>query len=265
MIKPLSLAGGKGIQLKVTESNFSEKWEDCFAVQTENNVRNKSCLIQPYFDGFDIRVTVIEGRYNSAILRLPAHVIGDGKKSILELIDEKNTLRQKNPYFRNKLILFNDELRNLLSTYNYSESTVLKENEILVLNDISNLTFGGESIDITDVLSKDIRNTALKAVASIPGLYTAGVDIMTGDFENSNGYVIEINTSGNLSMHHLPLKGQVRFPYFSLMNAYLIKYKVENRIVINKTERKIFSEILDFYDMKDMYVSKYMSMMFINK
>jgi len=259
VIKPLSLAGGKGIQLKVTESNFSEKWDNCFEVQSENNIKNKSCLIQPFVDGFDIRVTVIEGRYNAAILRLPAHIIGDGKKNILELIDEKNALRKKNPYFRNKLIPINDKLNRQLSTYHYSESTILNEKEVLVLSDISNLTFGGESIDITNILSKNIKNTALKAVAAIPGLYTAGVDIMTIDFENSDGYIIEINTSGNLSMHHLPLKGEVRYPYFSLMNAYLIKYKIENRIPINKTERKIFSEILTFYDTKEMYISQYMS------
>src|SRR5699024_10198916 len=99
------------------------------------------------------------------------------------------------------------------------------EKEIVLLSNISNLTFGGESIDITDILSKDIKELAINSAASIPGLYSTGIDIMAKDYSDGEGFVIEMNTSANLTMHHLPLKGNKRFPYHTFIRASLIKYK----------------------------------------
>lgn len=253
VIKPLNLAGGKGIQFNVNEENFSKHWEASIETQKTEGVLKPSCVIQPFVNGFDIRVTIIEGRYCGALLRLPAHVVGDGMKTILELISSKNELRKSISYFRNKLIIDDKRLDSYLDNKGISKEFIPEKNQVVMLSEISNLTHGGESIDITNELSNDIKELAINAAAAIPGLYSTGIDIMTEDYKKGEGFIIEMNTSANLTMHHLPLKGKKRFPYHFFVRTNLIKYKVENNILLTKKEQEIWFEVSKFFKLKDRY------------
>lgn len=253
VVKPLNLAGGKGVILDVSWDQVSSAWDQCIAIQDEEGVKVKSCIIQPYIKGFDVRVSIIEGRYAGAILRLPAHVVGDGQSSIIKLIEVKNNARKRIPYFKTKLIPTDSILENQLKKQGINESYVPNKNEIIVINEISNLTMGGESIEISQLLSQKIIDLAINAAASVPGLYSSGIDIMTTDYLKGEGYIIEMNTSPNLTMHHLPLKGKKRFPYYTFVRCCLINYKVENAIRLTVKEAEIFSEINNFNKLKDYY------------
>src|SRR5699024_10088277 len=79
VLKPLNLAGGTGIELDVSIENFSDSWDKSIEVQKSHKRKRPSCILQPFIKGFDVRICIVEGRFNSALLRLPAHVIGDGK------------------------------------------------------------------------------------------------------------------------------------------------------------------------------------------
>lgn len=256
VIKPLNLAGGKGIQFGVNEDTFEHSWNTSVRTQETEGVLKPSCIIQPFVNGFDIRVTIIEGRYCGALLRLPAHVVGDGEKNISELINYKNDLRKSISYFRNKLIVDDERLDIYLEEKGISKNFVPGENEIVMLSEISNLTHGGESIDVTDILSKDIKELAINAAASIPGLYTTGIDIMTADYRNGEGYIIEMNTSANLTMHHLPLKGNKRFPYHFFVRTSLISHKIKCCTRLSQKEIDIWSEVNEFMKLKDKYACK---------
>jgi len=256
-VKPLNMAGGKGIQLDVNKDNFKSAWEKCIEEQINNNVKKPSCIIQPFISGFDVRVSIIEGKYSGALLRLPAHVVGNGRESIEKLIEEKNNARSTIGYFRNKLISIDETMINYLAQRNISLAGIPENKEVVFLTEMSNLTFGGESIDITNIISNDIKKLAINAAASIPGLYSTGIDIMTNDYENGIGYIIEMNTSANLTMHHLPLKGDKSFPYFTFVRANFIKHKVLNNIRLTINEEVFWSEIQRFLLLKDHYANKY--------
>lgn len=256
VIKPLSLAGGKGIQFGVNENTFEYTWENSIRTQEAEGVLDPSCVIQPFVNGFDVRVSIIEGRYCGALLRLPAHVVGDGEKSVFELIKDKNDLRKTISYFKNKLIIDDKRLDIYLEQKGLSKDYIPEKNEVVMLSEISNLTHGGESIDITHVLSKDIKQLAINAAASIPGLYSTGIDVMTEDYKNSKGYIIEMNTSANLTMHHLPLKGNKRFPYHYFVRTSLISYKIKYGIRLTQKEIDIWSEVNEFMKLKDQYACK---------
>lgn len=256
-IKPLNMAGGRGIQLDVDEDNFKIAWNECINEQITAKIINPSCILQPFINGFDVRVSIIEGKYSGALLRLPAHVIGDGYKNIKNLIEEKNKVRSTIGYFRNKLIPIDKSIINYLAQNNMTLESIPEVKEIVMLTEMSNLTFGGESIDITNILSNDIKKLAINAAASIPGLYSTGIDIMTKDYQKGIGYIIEMNTSANLTMHHLPLKGEKRFPYFTFVRANLIKYKVLNNIRLTINEEEFWSEVQRFLFLKDQYANMY--------
>lgn len=259
VLKPLSLAGGKGIELDVRSENFEEAWNDSILAQKKNKVKNPSCIVQRFINGFDIRVSVIEGRFSAATLRLPSHIVGNGNDTIEDLINEKNRLRSLIKYFNNKLIPIDNKLIKRLQSEDKSLDSIPSKDEVLLLTDISNLTLGGESIDITDTISEEIITMAINAIASIPGLHSGGVDMMTEDYKGQEAFIIEINTNANHTMHHIPLKGEPREPFKDLLESLLVKHKVENKIQLNDTEKGILSEILNFYNKKDYYANKLIS------
>lgn len=257
VLKPLSLAGGKGIELNVKKEDFKDAWKKSLKIQKQEKVKSPSCLIQPFINGFDVRISIIEGIFSAATLRLPAHVVGNNRSSIKELIDKKNIERERIPYFKNKLIPIDRKLKEKLKSNNLSLDSVLKNDEVYLLNDISNLTFGGESIDITKKVSDKIINLALEAIASIPGMYTGGVDIMTENFEEGSGYIIEVNTNANHTMHHIPLKGEPSLPFNDLIQNLLIKHKIKEGIALSEIERLIYKDINNFNLLKNKFACRY--------
>lgn len=259
VLKPLSLAGGNGIELDVNIENFKEAWLNSMQVQKDNNIDYPSCIIQPFIKGFDVRISIIEGFFVAATLRLPAHIVGDGKHTISELIDIKNISRKKIKYFEKKPIPKDDKLKKKLSLDKLTLTSILNRDQPCILSDISNLTLGGESIDITKIVSPKIIETAINSIAAIPGLYTAGVDIMTDDYLNGDGHIIEINSNANHTMHHLPYKGEIQYPFDYLLKCLLVRYKVRKDIRLNNNELIILKKIFEFSNSKDKNSRKFLN------
>lgn len=260
VLKPLSLAGGKGIELDIHPENFSTAWDRSIEKQKELGVKEPCCAIQPFVDGYDVRIAITEGFFSAALLRVPGHVIGDGKSTIRTLIEDKNEIRRKSLYFKRFLYEFNSGLNHKLEAQGYTLDSVLNLDEILFFSDLGNLTAGAESVDITHLVSKEMIDIALKATAAIPGLYTAGVDILTNDFTSKVGYVSEVNTNANHQVHHLPYKGEVQKPYRDIILGLLIKYKVEKGISLNRDERLRVKQM----NTLNKYRARYYEMMYKN-
>src|SRR5699024_1862092 len=152
LIKPLTLNSGTGIEFNVNENTFDTKWDNSIKAQRAYFDKEVKCLIQELNSGFDIRIAVTEGVFSSATLRLPAHVVGDGSNTVDSIINDKNTLREQNPYLKNKLIEKNEELLKSLKKYGYHLHSIPKAGEAIVLQEISNHNYCGVSVDITFVL-----------------------------------------------------------------------------------------------------------------
>lgn len=252
VIKPVNLSSAAGTTLNVTASSFEESWDYCIKAQKKQ--KNKKVIVQQMIRGFDLRVVIIEGRYSAATIRLPAHLVGDGYSSIHELIDTKNMYRKNNPYLKNKLIIKDRGLNSILDQRKLSLDSILEKDDVQILDPIANLMFGGESIDITNILSKKIINTALQAVASIPGLHTAGVDILSDDFKNHDGIVLEINTNANHNLNMFPYKGDKPNPLSDWIDSMIVKHKIKKQIkltdeevIINKLHNDFTIEKMNFY------------------
>src|SRR5699024_10881893 len=94
-----------------------------------------------------------------------------------------------------------------LESQNLSFDYVPKQNENVLLNSISNIAYGGETIDITDLICNEIKEEALNAMAAIPNLNTCGIDIMMNSFDDINPVILEINSYPFLSIPYLPTYG----------------------------------------------------------
>jgi cyanophycin synthetase len=84
VIKPLDGNHGKGASINVTN------WEDAVEGLAHAKKYSRRVIVEKFISGFDFRVLVIDNKVVAAAQRVPAHVIGNGKMTIQELIDDTN-------------------------------------------------------------------------------------------------------------------------------------------------------------------------------
>jgi D-alanine-D-alanine ligase-like ATP-grasp enzyme len=104
-------------------------------------------------------------------------------------------------------------------------SHVPASGEIVVLRSASNLSAGGDSIDVTEVAHPGFIDVAIRAVRAIPGMPYAGVDLITPDITApptaTNHIVSEIEYSPCPTVAHFPLIGTQRDMAGAVLQFYL--------------------------------------------
>lgn len=208
VVKPIDTNHGEGITKDL--SNLEAVIE---AIEyTKQYSRENGCLVQEQRQGDDYRFLVINGKFAAASGRTPAFITGDGLHSVEELIQQKNNDPMRGEGHTAPLTKIN---RELVLRYIGHEKLSYRphKHEIVKLMAVSNLSKGGEAIDITDQVHPELKELACQ-VANQLGVGVCGVDILTSDPEqsiNSGGAVVlEANNSPGIRMHHYPSLGKKR-------------------------------------------------------
>lgn len=207
--KPISGNHGRGITININN------WEDAVAgLEAAKKVSN-SVIVEKYITGDDFRLLVIDYKLVAAAKRTPAHVIGNGKSTIQELIDEVNSDPRRG-YGHEKvltLIKVDDMTKKILLEHDYTLETILPKDEILHLKDTANLSTGGTAKDVTDIVHPDNVFMA-ERIARIIGLDICGIDVMCHDISEpvakSGGAILEVNAGPGFRMHLAPTEGLPR-------------------------------------------------------
>lgn len=191
--------------------------EDCKKAVKRILKENKYVLIEKMFVGTEYRIFVTRNKFIAATNRIPANVAGDGIHTIKELITIKNSDPRRGDDHQGALvkIKIDKDLLDILKKQKLKLSSIIKNKEIVYLRNNSNISTGGDSIDVTDQVHPDIKKIAIETVKAIPGLAYAGIDLMTNrDISKkptkSSYIIIEINASAMISMHHFPYQGKPR-------------------------------------------------------
>ena len=201
VLKPTFGSLGKGVTTNIRSTEeFYRNLE-----YTKSAFDYTEFLVEEYISGDDVRVYVVGEEVVAATKRLPANVTGDGFSSIKELIESKNKVRNLNPHTSTRSIKVDNRMKEFLDEQNLDLKYVLEKNETVFLKGESNISAGGDSIDITRELSDNVKVTAVKAVAAISNLHHAGVDMIVN---KDKGVVIEINSTGSTALHTFPLYGE---------------------------------------------------------
>ncbi len=211
VIKPLDGNHGRGITININSWEEAEVAYDA----ASNASKTRSVIVERYYTGRDHRVLVVNGKVVAVAERVPAHVVGDGKSTIQELIDETN--RDPNRGEGHDTVLTRIQVdRNtwqLLEQKGYTLETVLNKGEICYLRATANLSTGGIAVDRTDEIHPENVWLAQR-VAKIIGLDIAGMDIVTADISRplreNNGVVVEVNAAPGFRMHVCPSQGLAR-------------------------------------------------------
>src|SRR3989440_6440073 len=86
VVKPLDGNHGRGVSLDLrTEEDVRSGFESAIR-QTRSGV----VVVESFIRGNDYRVLVIDGHMVAVAQRVPAHVIGDGKRTVRELVEITN-------------------------------------------------------------------------------------------------------------------------------------------------------------------------------
>ena len=167
-------------------------------------------IVEEYFPGREYRFLVIDDQVRAIAYRVPANVTGDGHHTIGQLIDRKNEGRGTD--YTHPLLKINVDAEVLrhLNVLSLSTETILRAGEQVFLRQNSNLSTGGDSIDVTDEMPGFYSQVAVKA-ARAAGLKIAGIDLIIRDPAAAPGpdnyIVVELNAPVMLSMHDFPYIG----------------------------------------------------------
>lgn len=209
VFKPLNGNHGKGATINV---KTREEAVAAFAYAQKYSHR---VIVERFITGHDFRVLVIDNRMVAAAQRVPAHIVGDGVNTIDKLIEIENSDPRRGYGHENVLteIGIDRDTLDLLDKKGYSLETIPKKSEIVYLKSTANLSTGGTSIDVTDLVHP--QNVFMcERIARVIGLDICGIDIMANNLTEllteNGGVVLEVNAAPGFRMHLAPSEGLPR-------------------------------------------------------
>lgn len=205
VVKPTDAAGSRGVTVGVRDAKvFIDAWEIALAEARENS----KILVEQFIPGVELRAYVVGNTAVSVVARVQPYVIGDGKAPLTRLIEKLHEERSVN--FRAKNYGINIDWP-FIASQGLHKSSVPDEDGIVFLNTFTIGAVGGLAVDVTDLVSNEIKEVAVKAKNAVPGLEVAGVDILTDNvWDAKTAYVLEINTAASPDLHRYATHGTTR-------------------------------------------------------
>ncbi|TGK14705.1 bifunctional glutamate--cysteine ligase GshA/glutathione synthetase GshB [Leptospira fluminis] len=173
---------------------------------------SETAILEEFAEGQEYRFLVIGNECVAVCNRIPANVIGDGSKSVKELVLEKNRDPRRGIGHVTPLekIRLEDTELGVLREQGLTVDSVPKGGEIVYLRRNSNISTGGDSIDVTDEASSGYKRIAVEAAQAV-GAKICGVDIIVKDLSGSEDYrILELNFNPVLYIHNYPYSGKNR-------------------------------------------------------
>jgi len=209
VIKPIDASQGRGVTVNINSIELLAKaYEEAFKLSQE-------VVVEKYIEGSDYRILVVNNHFVAASQRDPAHVIGDGKSTITQLVDRVNEDPRRGFGHENVLtkIVIEEMTKSILSSSGLVEDSILEEGRRMNLKTTANLSVGGTATDVTDVVHPANKALAERA-AKVIGLDIAGIDIITPDIRKpvieTGGVIVEVNAAPGFRMHLQPSEGKNR-------------------------------------------------------
>jgi cyanophycin synthetase len=207
VVKPTDANHGRGVSLELTRP---EEVRAAFAVA---DAEGSGVIVEQFIRGFEHRLLVVGDRVVAASRGDEAWVTGDGRSTVLQLIDSQinsDPRRGLNEDFPLNAIRLEEYPAVAVELQRQGKSTdsVPAEGErVLIMRN------GNHAIDCTDDVHPDVA--ALVALAArVIGLDIAGVDLVAQDISRplheQGGAIVEVNAGPGLLMHLKPAVGTPR-------------------------------------------------------
>lgn len=208
VLKPADGHQGQGVSLNLeTPEQVAEAFKQA-------KKHSWAVLVERFLKGKDYRALVVNGRLVAASERMPAHVVGDGQRTVLELVrllnmDPRRGSGHEKPMSK---VLIDKIALALLKKAGLRLDSVPLQGQVVLLRGCANLSTGGTAKDVTDQVHPEVKFMCERAARAI-GLDVCGVDMILEDIRlpvGRTGGVVEVNASPGLRMHECPTEGRPR-------------------------------------------------------
>jgi cyanophycin synthetase len=209
VIKPVGGNHGRGATINILNK------EDAINALAAAKRISRGVIVEKFITGFDHRLLVINYQFVAAARRTPAMVTGDGKQTVSQLIEKVNSDPRRG-YGHEKVltaIKIDEMTLSMLEERDMTIDSVPAAGEVVYLKRTANLSTGGTSTDVTDIVHP-YNVFMAERIARIIGLDICGIDIMTPDIRlplhDNGGAVLEVNAGPGFRMHIAPADGLPR-------------------------------------------------------
>ena len=212
VVKPLDGNHGRGVAINLQDdaavlAAFSEAYDQS---------RRGDVLVESFITGKDYRVLVVGGHMIAIAERVPAHVIGDGVKTVVGLVETTNADPRRGVGHEKVLTRIEVDYGavELVKDQGYEMTDVPPRGEMVKLALTGNMSTGGISIDRTFEAHPDNIDIAEEA-ARVVGLDIAGIDFLCPDItqpvRETGGAICEVNAAPGFRMHSHPTIGEPQY------------------------------------------------------
>jgi cyanophycin synthetase len=212
VVKPLDGNHGRGVGLDIPEERAVRAGFDRAVGQSRRGL----VVVESFVTGNDYRVLVVGGHMVAVAQRVPAHVIGDGKHTVRELVETANEDPRRGIGHEKVLtrITVDDTAEALVRKQGFGLDDVPPDGEMVKLAETGNMSTGGISIDRTWEAHEENVEIAEEA-ARVVGLDVAGIDFLTPDISQpvreTGGAIVEVNAAPGFRMHTHPTEGEAQY------------------------------------------------------
>lgn len=205
VVKPADLDQGKGVAADLRSDAMVAEAFQAAAAQSRN------VLVEKHFEGFTHRLTVFEGRLVKAVRRIAGGVVGDGERTVAELVaraQQEPGLRRRSARAGRPLLALDDEARGLLAQAGLDGASVLAPGRYLRLRRRDNQNAGGTNEQLAlEAVHPDNRELAVRA-AAVMRLDFAGIDLIIADVTKSwletGALICEVNAQPQMGTADTP-------------------------------------------------------------
>jgi len=210
--KPLDGNHGRGVILDLRDDDGVRA---AFAKSVDRS-RRGWVIVETFVTGRDYRCLIVDGHMVAVAERVPAHVIGDGKHSVAELVEITNSDPRRGVGHEKVLTRINvdDDAIGLVRSQGYEMDGVPPSGRTVKLALTGNMSTGGISVDRTFEAHPENVEIAEEA-ARVIGLDIAGIDFICPDIaepvRETGGAMCEVNAAPGFRMHTHPTVGDAQF------------------------------------------------------
>ena len=242
VVKPVDGGGGRGVNLNI------KSLDDLKEAVKDSQSYNSSFLIERMLEGDDYRCLCIGCKVVSISKRVPPSVVGNGKSTVEELIDQINSTRSDKRTGMLSKIPKDPHLISHLKKQGLNLNDVLELNKKVFVRQNANLNTGGFSINYPVNKLHIKTKQAIEKAAKLVGLQVTGVDVMCRDLSEElsedNGNIIEMNAKPRFRMHEAPLEGDP-VPVSDYLIDFLFPETKLDNLKSNKHNKIIENQIIE--------------------
>ncbi|WP_042143742.1 acylphosphatase [Paucisalibacillus sp. EB02] len=223
VLKPTNASLGNGVVTNIrNESSFIKALK-----YVREELGYPEVIVEQHVAGKEYRVYVVDDKVIAAYNRVPANIKGDGVHTIEELIELKNIERRRNARLKSCLIEMDKEILEFVQEAGYTMQDIPEKGQLLYLREKTNVSSGGDPIDVTDTMPDEIKQIAIDSLKAVPGLYHGGVDIIVNEDKSIKdpAVVIELNPTAQIGGALYPLRGKARNIPAAIIDYYFPETK----------------------------------------